>query len=303
VVDAQVHLDRIGGMGAGLAAMNALGVDLMVVDEVWSYADGRRQPSYRLPGGVLRHEYPMAAEATHRHPDRFAHTVWIDHRDSNLDAILTLTREHPYQCAIRLPIGAAMIPQLLDGELDQLLAGAGYHQIPVMVSAPKNPQQTMDQVLTRVLRGFPGTTFILDHCGVFPLSDEDFENGVGAPELLERSLRYADYDNALIKWSWAPTVSEREFPYEDVQKYLRRYADVYGAERIMWASDVSQVGFHHTWNDALLHVVLSEALSSREKTLMLGETAISVLGLPAGRSARDESSSFQKLVEGAGIVP
>jgi L-fuconolactonase len=56
VVDCQVHLNLLGSVDSGVAAMDAVGVSGVVIDEWWGFdADGLRVPHYRLDNGAVRH--------------------------------------------------------------------------------------------------------------------------------------------------------------------------------------------------------------------------------------------------------
>src|SRR5207244_12725597 len=54
VVDAQLHLNLFG-IEPALAAMDAVGVDAVVVDEFWGFDEDRNPiPGHRLPNGSYR---------------------------------------------------------------------------------------------------------------------------------------------------------------------------------------------------------------------------------------------------------
>jgi predicted TIM-barrel fold metal-dependent hydrolase len=286
VVDAQVHLNFIGGVEAGLAAMNAVGVDRVIIDEWWGFDEhGARKPSYRLADGAVRHEYPLAVEAAMRYPERFSYTGWVDRRDPDLDSVVARIRANPHQPCIRLVIR----PQdgedaaFRAGDYDRLLAAAQSHEVPVMACVPTLhlPQRT--ELLVPRFRKFHELQFIIDHCGVLPLSDDDVARNFARPESLDLPLAFAEFANVAIKWSLAPMLSDRPFPYADLLPYLRRFIDAFGAERIMWASDNTQIKTS-CWAQLLYYLLLTESLSDNEKDWILSKTARNVFALPAAET-------------------
>src|SRR5437870_5592753 len=85
VIDAQVHLNRIHPQwrnadleaifAAALTAMDAVGIDGLVVSESWGSDNGMRE---QLPNGVFRSSYPFSALAASKHPERFIYHTMID---------------------------------------------------------------------------------------------------------------------------------------------------------------------------------------------------------------------------------
>src|ERR1700685_1323819 len=106
VTDTQLHLNRLG-VEPGVAAMNAVGVERVLIDEWWGWDHNQnRMPNYSLPSGTIRYEYPIATEACVRHPDRFGYYAWVDRHDPDLDALVASIASNPYQRCIRVLIRA-----------------------------------------------------------------------------------------------------------------------------------------------------------------------------------------------------
>ena len=83
IIDAQVHLNHIHPewktaeleaiFAAALAAMDAVGVDGLVVSEFWGFSGGRRE---ELPNGVFRSRYPFSELAAARSRGVSSITPW-----------------------------------------------------------------------------------------------------------------------------------------------------------------------------------------------------------------------------------
>jgi predicted TIM-barrel fold metal-dependent hydrolase len=275
VIDTQVHLNREIGIEASLFAMNAVGVDAVLIDE-WSGFDSRGLPKpYRLlSNGVPRAEYPMAREAVQHYPDRFAITARIHRDDPDLDALMAQVATDPHQLCVRV----AIMPKtndhesLVEGRFDRLFAAAHKHQVPLMVYMPGE----LDR-LASILSRFPGLTVIIDHCGIRPFTPTAGSAGfafgdAAAVATANRSV--------YIKISHAPTLSAEGFPFADIRRQIRRLIDTVGADRLMWASDYTQAREHHTWAEALLYLQVPGLLSETEMEWIFGKTAREALSWP-----------------------
>jgi hypothetical protein len=120
-------------------------------------------------------------------------------------------------------------------------------------------------------------------------------------------LRLARYRNVNVKLCGVPALSLTPYPYDDVWPHVRELVDQFGAERLMWASDIGRfqgrIGWpnvaveladspgKHTYGEALGYIRRTDALTLGEKELVLGGTACALLGwrpaprdLPAGDS-------------------
>jgi predicted TIM-barrel fold metal-dependent hydrolase len=134
------------------------------------------------------------------------------------------------------------------------------------------------------MRKHEGMQFIVDHCGVLRPSAADQARGMHNPALLEYSLAYASLPNVSIMWAKANTLSQEAFPHEDIGRYLRRFIDEFGADRILWGSDSTQTRGKDTWAQSLLYIEASTLITAEEKEWVLGKTAQRILGWPREQS-------------------
>ncbi len=288
VLDAQVHLNHIHPewrtadiddiFAAALAAMNAVGVNGLVVSEYWGF-DGRWREE--VAKGVFRSRYPFSELAATREPWRFIYHTLVSIDDPELEHQIAQVRQQPGGAALRIvPIPeTGAVDRLQNGEYEVFFAAAERHGVPVFCWLPGR-----SHLLVPYVKSFPRLQFILDHCGV---GQAPYRFGPTAPTLLSslvetRSERVAQFDavvelaqypNLALKWCHAPNLfSEQAYPYRDVMPVLRKAIEAFGVDRIMWASDYTQARTEMgiTWAQALYYVLESDQLSDIEKGWLLG---------------------------------
>jgi len=94
-------------------------------------------------------------------------------------------------------------------------------------------------------------------------------------------ISLARYPNLALKWCHAPDrISAEAYPFHDLAPYARRLIDAFGAERVMWASVYTQVQQHHSWAQALHHIMDWHILSETEAEWIFGRTIRTILRWP-----------------------
>lgn len=281
IVDAQVHLFMSMDETQALAAMDALGIQSLLIDEAWAMSFGSEagiQPSYKLPNGVLRHVTPGGVMASMRHPDRFSWLLRVHPDDPDLEGQIAQVKEAPNGRAVRLdanlPSEAAAAAE---GARMPFFRAVAKYGVPLFLMSPGYAP-----AYEQYIRAFPDLPITIDHCG-FPQQAEEFD----------QVLALAAYPNVHLKWAHAPTVFQSQgYPFPEVTPYLRRAIDAFGPQRIMWASDISAVAFAsehlkrnppYSWAEALFALRDHPELSALEKEWLLGRTARSFLDWPAVR--------------------
>ncbi len=277
VIDAQVHLNTEIGIEASLFAMDAVGIDAVLIDE-WNGFDsnGMSKPYRFLPNGAFRCEYPMAREAARRYPGRFAYMGKVDRNDPELVDVLADIGANPHQLCLRVSPKAALgqVAAMEAGEYDVLFGAAEKHEIPIMIWLPGR----LD-VLKKVAERYAGLQLILDHCGLLPVP-VDVPRPVDYDALVAEVCETAAHENVAIKLSHAPVISSEPYPFPDLVAHIRRIVDHFGADRVMWASDHTQTKWYHTWAQALHYLPASGRFSSPELDAILGGTALKLLKWP-----------------------
>ncbi|WP_028061467.1 amidohydrolase family protein [Candidatus Solirubrobacter pratensis] len=127
----------------------------------------------------------------------------------------------------------------------------------------------------------PELRIVLNHLGFFPhdmrvdaYGRPRFEDPL-PPDRVEAVLSLARHENVHVMLSGQYALSAEDAPYRDLDGLIRRLADAYGAERMLWASD-------HPWIDdvpgygataALPELALPDA-SEAELAAIRGGTAL-----------------------------
>ncbi|WP_164100823.1 amidohydrolase family protein [Candidatus Laterigemmans baculatus] len=116
---------------------------------------------------------------------------------------------------------------------------------------------------------FPGTTVVVDHFARIGMTGEI------DPDQLSALCRLARFPDAHVKTSAFYALGKKEPPYVDLLPMIRRLADTFGPDRLMWASDCPyQVQGEHTYA-ASIALIRDHAdfLSSGDKQALLRNTA------------------------------
>ncbi len=267
VVDAQVHLTLELNEGALLASIDALGIRSVVLDEFWYITDDfRGMPCAPLPGGTFRPLSPYAQAAALRYPERFSFLQRIDRRDLDAGAVVRMLGASPGCRAVRvLPLGREERAAFGEGGYDEILAAAQAEQLPVCVLGVDLA------TLPLVTRRFPDLPIVLDHCG-WARSLEHWEQVLSAAAL----------DTVFLKWSHVSRVfGGAQDPLETARRELHRALEAFGAERVMWASDVTEDEAGADWSQLLGAVTEDPELSSDDMQWLLSGTARSLFDWPA----------------------
>jgi predicted TIM-barrel fold metal-dependent hydrolase len=231
-----------------LVAMTGAGVDRAVLVQGFS---------------AYRYDNRYTADAALAHPDRFASTCIVDVEDDPVGATRHWVTERGAR-AIRLFLqlgdGSWLDGAAADRVLDELTALGAIAQ--TAVTAEQLPG------VMRAARRHPEPVFFVDHCG-FP----DFSDGPGYPHA-QSLFRLADAPNVSVKLS--THVFERA---RDGGATPREVTDAivaaFGAERVMWASDVSVQ--ERPYAELVAEAESACAgLTERQRRLVLGETAARV---------------------------
>jgi predicted TIM-barrel fold metal-dependent hydrolase len=283
IVDAQVHIGP-GRIAETLAAMDALGVRAVLIDEYWLGAQRVGDPGYAVPDGAFRPVQPTAELAAMTHPDRFSYLVRLDRKDREVEAVIRMVRDAPYARALRITPGmwpAEAEAFAADGYA-AICAAACDAGLPLFIFAPDQPQ-----AVGRYAQKFPSLRIVVDHCGLFSNS---MRRTLGRAAPLGRDAQLAGFDevlaladlpNVALKWAHAPAMFEAPaYPGEGLWPILRRALDRFGADRVMWASDVTANQTGETWAELLFGVVGNPDLSQAERQALLGGTARAWLDWP-----------------------
>lgn len=148
VIDAQVHLNQLGAgwrtapadsvIAAAIEAMDAVGIDRVLIGEARGFDSQFRPLGEELPNGAVRSSYPFCERAVELHPERFAYHVVVDFRDPELDRLTAEVRARPGANSMRIvPVPqTGAVDSLERGEFSELFAAAERCQVPVFAWVP-----------------------------------------------------------------------------------------------------------------------------------------------------------------------
>lgn len=280
VVDAQVHLNQLGSIESGLAAMAAAGVHASLVDEWHGQSPtGKHQPGIELPNGAVRTlRTPIAEEYATRWPDRFAYYGRTDPLDPELEDVMAQVLAQPgCRCLRVFVFSSAEVAAFEAGAYDRLFTAAARHRIPCFVWLGG-----LVHLLKRYAAKFPDVPFIIDHCGLGGNSWPGPEvQGEARFAGLARTYDLAQFPNVALKWSQAVRLSAHPFPFPDLMPQLLRTIERFSLSRVMWGSDYTQLKARYSWAEIHMYILASSELSESDKEWILGRSLRTMLRWPA----------------------
>jgi predicted TIM-barrel fold metal-dependent hydrolase len=287
ILDSQVHMGP-GGAPEMVAAMNALGIKSALIDEWWMGTPGHPFYGVGEGGKAIRTTSPTAELAAWTFPGRFSYLVRVDPRDPELRAVVRMARDAAHARALRISPGMsrADVADFASGVYDEVFALASDNGLPVFLQIAGHTD-----LLERVVRKYPDSRIIICHCGMPPgaklwpifaqmesLPDSmDYWRGVGETPLaqsFDKVLRAAEWPQVALKWAHAPVMFDAAgYPNHAARPFLRKALDAFGAERVMWASDISANQTGESWAELIFAVAENPEMTPHEREWVLGRTA------------------------------
>ena len=230
------------------------------------------------------------AFAQNQHPDRFTALFWVDEATADRpDTLAEVERAHRRLGLKGLYYAQDFSRHGYDRNLDHpdygpfwdLIAGL---QVPVFLELSATPNydrasyEANLQAFDRVLRRMPGTRFLLvmgPPVGHFAGSGSwDFP-----PEALEVYRRKNLSIEVMFPISWGGVW---DYPYPEAQALIRGMRDLFGAEKLVWGSDMPNVERFCTYKQSLDYVRrYCDFLPGSEKDRILGLNAAELMGIEA----------------------
>jgi len=247
-----------------IAEMDAAGVDVSVI--------------FPVDYGLLLGEPPihifdqnkLYAEIARRHAGRMIPFVAIDpRRQGGLKHCEQAHREWGMK-GFKLHAGVGYMPD--DPVCNWVYEKAAEWHIPIMChtggapSAPLHWENSRPAYFASAAARYPDTVFILAHAGDIGWWQEAMQAAAWLPNVyLDLSLWQKPF---------------RKMPYREFVAWLRHLTDMVGADKLMFASDAPHPNFHCRLPEwARVFKELPKEFSQEEKDLILGGTAMQVLGL------------------------
>jgi L-fuconolactonase len=283
ILDAQVHIGP-GRIEETLAAMDALGIRAILIDEYWLGRKGG-DPAYSVPNGARRPVQPTAELAALMYPERFSYLVRLDRKDKDVTSVIRMARDAPHARALRITPGIwpDEVAAFAAGEYAAICAAACDCGLPLFMFVPERPRDVVQYA-----RKFPSLRIVIDHCGVLSnLMRQTLGAGAAVSREVvlarfEEVMSLAELPNVALKWAHAPAMFETPvYPGKGLWPILRKALQRFGASRIMWASDISANQTGESWAMLLFGMLGNEDLSPAERAAVLGGTARAWLDWPA----------------------
>jgi len=282
VIDAQVHLNQLGSTEAGLAAMQAAGVDACLIDE-WEgdTPEGKWRPGVELPNGAVRTLRTLVAEDyARRWPGKFAYYGRTEALDPDLEDVMAEVLSQPGARCLRVFVPDRESALFESGGYERLFKAADRHRVPCFVWL-----NGKTHLLKRYVEQFPDLPFVFDHCGNGPASWPGPEvRGDARFAGLARTYDLARYPNVSLKWSQSVRMSAERFPFNDLIPALLRTLEHFSVERVFWGSDYTQLRQlkrPFNWAEIHLYIQATSALSEGDKEAILGRSLRKLLKWPA----------------------
>jgi L-fuconolactonase len=252
--------------------------------------------------------------AARMRPDMFAVVarVWSDGRECmdagapDIEDRIAEAAAHEGVVGVRIGgvrTGPHSSPELPVAAFDRVISACLEHGLTLFMLGFGDFESTR-----HVAQRYPELTVVVDHLAMPqpPGFSRDSPPLRSFPDLLELS----SLPNIVLKVSGFPTLSEERYPFFDLAPRLRTLVGEFGADRLMWGSDISriegQIGFDmhltsepypgkHSYAEALFYILHNEELSCEEREMILGGTIQRLLGwpgepqqaMPAAASLRD----------------
>src|SRR5579884_1626179 len=230
-----------------LAEMDAAGVDRAVI----------------VPPSWVGENNATALEAAARYPNRFAAMGRFDPRAPDAAEQLEGWLQQPHMLGIRMSFHMRPFSDWLDdGSLDWFWAACERLGIPVMILVPGIVHRAAP-----IAQRHPRLRLIVDHLGV-PLQLRGAEAFAG----LDTLLALAACPRLYVKVSSAPNFSNEAYAYRDLDGYLRRLYDAFGAKRLLWGADITRL--RGSYRECLDHVREGlDFLRADDREWLLGRAA------------------------------
>lgn len=237
-----------------LAMMDAAGVDRAIISPLM------------LPDWAPDYALEVAA----RHPSRFRVMGWYWPEKHERHDALARWLDDPRMCSMRLRLHTPERLELMLGpRMAPFWAAVERHGIPVAIMLENNDARAMSRIALR----HPGLKLIVDHLN-WPLDPASREEKMAQLEALSVCA------NVHVKVSSLPRFSTGGPPFDDLHPLIRRVHAAYGARRLMWGADQTQIMSHGLcdYRDSIdiIRVGAARYLPAEDIEWMLNGTASAV---------------------------
>ncbi|MCZ4492487.1 MAG: hypothetical protein JWP53_1418 [Conexibacter sp.] len=222
------------------------------------------------PQGVYGNDNSLELETFTAYPRKFAVVGWIDHADPDVEATLVKDVARGMRGVRLLRIDPE---RLAAGDYDAVLNACREHGVAVALSVP----QPIPAALSDIFRRYEDVPFMIDHLGVGHAPPAYGLAPADPWERLPAVLALAEHPNVALKLTGAAALSHEPFPFRDIWDGVKRIVEAYGAERVLWGTDITRTGSLNTYADATDYLREIDGLGPAELELMYGQALRRVL--------------------------
>jgi len=273
----------------GAMAINSIAADYRIIDphvHVWKhdpqypFAEGAHAPARDATPETLldlmkangvartviiqvihyRYDNRYLAAVLKRYPQYFQGVCRVDPLDPAAPDHLTRLVEQGFRGVRLSPAGNASGDWIHGPLMPPLWSRCRELKMPMTILAPITRIPEVGDLISR----FPDLTVVIDHMADCPLDQ---------PAELEKLIALRRYPKVFVKISHTWSLSRQPYPYLDAQQQVKRLYDVFGPQRLMWATDWPISQPYCTYAQTL-SVVRDDMkfLNSEDKRWMLSKT-------------------------------
>jgi L-fuconolactonase len=288
IIDAQLHdpVPWLDWRGQPVGLQRDLAIELTL-----AYLD-----AIGVDRALLFASEELGQVAAQKFPARLAYVESVTPDLPNIEKLIASARARHREglvgvrAIIGWPFDGSEARRLVAGDWDPVFSACERHGAPLFMFITGWLPLAAD-----VAKRYPELPIIIDHSGLpqppAPREDPHFTS-------LPTLLALADHPNIAIKLCGLPALSAESFPYRDVVPPLRTIVDAFGAERLMWASDITRFygrvpgdssifqgtqgnyPGRHTYAESLNFIRQCDALTENEKIAILGGTVARIVRWP-----------------------
>jgi L-fuconolactonase len=212
---------------------------------------------------VIHYRYNNAylASVLKQYPQYFQGVCRVDPLDPAApDQLSRLVEEQGFR-GVRLSPGGDASGDWIGGPLmPPLWKRCEELKAPMTVLAPATRLPEVETLIAR----FPQLTVVIDHMADCPL---------GKPAELQKLIALERYPKVFVKISHTWSRSRHAYPFPDAQEQVKRLYDVFGPQRLMWATDWPILEPRATYAQALTLVRDDmDFLNADDKSWILSKT-------------------------------
>jgi L-fuconolactonase len=207
-----------------------------------------------------RYDNSYLADVLKKYPNYFQGVCRVDPLDPAAPDHLSRLTEQGFRGVRLSPAGNASGDWIAGPLMPPLWKRCEELKVPMTVLAPITRMPDVDKLASR----YPNLTIVIDHMADSPLDQ---------PQQLEKLIALKRFPKLFVKISHTWSLSKQPYPFLDAQEQVKRLYDVFGPQRMMWATDWPVCETHTTYARALTLVRDDmKFLNAEDKSWILSRT-------------------------------